>query len=117
MAKLPYISPVETDILGLASMTQQLGGGFNFFMISPLPVASAVPPCTQKETSEPISAPNSASFSVLIPNVHKRFKPLSVAAASALPPANPAATGIFFSRVISTPSSTSYKRLISSAAW
>lgn len=70
---------------------------------SPRPLANAVPPYTQNETSEPISAPISASSSMERPSFHSLFKPLKVAAASLLPPASPAATGIFFSMVIETP--------------
>ena len=77
-------------------------------MISPRPVASAVPPWTQKDTSEPIRAPSVASSSAPIPKFHNRFKPRNVAAASELPPASPAATGILFSSVISTPSRMPY---------
>ena len=74
-SKRRYTSAVETPIYGLARTTQQVGGAGSFEMISPRPVANAVPPYTQKETSDPISAPNSANSSIVNPNFQSLFKP------------------------------------------
>ena len=77
-------------------MIQQLAGEGSSCILSPLPVAKAVPPYTQNGTSEPILAPISASSSNERPNSQIIFNPFNVAAASLLPPASPAATGISF---------------------
>ena len=93
--KFPYTSAVDTPICGFAKITQQEGGVFICSIFSPLPVAIAVPPYTQNDTSDPISAPSSANSSIVSPKFHNLLRPRNVAA-SLLPPANPAATGIVF---------------------
>src|SRR5690554_7145952 len=101
---------------GLAKITQHLGGAGRGVMISPFPFAKAVPPYTQKDTSEPISAPNSASSSTDNWRFHNLFTPLNTAAASLLPPPRPAATGIFLSILIDTPFFIENRSLINFAA-
>src|SRR5690606_38320542 len=88
---------------GFARTTQHLGGGGSGVKISPRPFAKAVPPYTQKGTSDPISSPKAASSSNDNRKSHNLFNPRKTAAASLLPPPRPAATGICFSIDISTP--------------
>lgn len=94
-------------MLGLASTIQQPGILGNAEIFSPRPVASAVPPYTQKAISEPISELISANSSIERPSSQMTFNPLSAAAASELPPARPAETGMCLSIVMRTPILTS----------
>lgn len=72
-------------------------------IFSPLPVARAVPPEIQNGTSDPSVAPICCNSGTVKPSFHNRLTPTNTAAASVEPPAKPAATGIFFSMVISIP--------------
>ena len=63
---------------------------------SPRPSARAAPPSTQKGTSEPTRAPISASRARDSPAPVSAFMARRTAAASALPPASPAHTGMCF---------------------
>lgn len=66
-------------MLGLASTIQQPGILGNAEIFSPRPVASAVPPYTQKAISEPISELISANSSIERPSSQMTFNPLSAA--------------------------------------
>ncbi len=66
--------------------------------VSPRPVPSAVPPCTRNGTSDPIRAAMAARSSRLNPVPHSASQATRAAAASALPPASPAASGICLRR-------------------
>ncbi len=61
---------------------------------SPRPVPSAVPPCSRNGTSLPTVAATVASSSRPISSFHSVASPTRAAAASALPPAMPPATGM-----------------------
>ena len=69
--------------------------------ISPLPEVFWRPPSKQKFKSEPSFAQSSCSSARLRGCSKSSFKPYKVPAASVLPPASPADTGIFFSIKIS----------------
>ena len=74
-----------------------------FVSFSPIPWAKAGLPDIQKGTSAPKLSPISFNSSSDNLSSHRWFKPTNTAAALELPPAIPAATGIFFSMNISTP--------------
>src|SRR5690625_6991620 len=94
---------VEIPILGFANTTQQDGGRGNLSTISPRPFTNAVSFITQKGTSEPILKPIRANSSGAMFSDQRRFSPRRTAAASLLPPPNPADTGIFLSIFILIP--------------
>src|SRR5690625_2260277 len=88
---------VELPILALANTTQQDGGSGNLSTISPRPFTNAVSFIAQKGTSDPILNPIRANSSGAMFSDQRRFSPRRTAAASLLPPPNPADTGIFLS--------------------
>ena len=94
----PNAAAVLTAIGGCTNTNAQVPNGSSECSTSPRPVAEAVPPCKQKGTSEPIVAPISESVLSPSPSPHSSFNAINVAAASADPPASPAAIGICFSR-------------------
>ena len=65
--------------------------------ISPLPEVFCLPPSRHKFKSEPSFAQSPCNPSRLKGSSNNLFNPYSIPAASVLPPARPAATGIFFS--------------------
>jgi hypothetical protein len=81
---------------------------------SPRPWPTAVPPSSAKATSLPTPAAMPDSCSALSPACHSSLHATSAAAASALPPASPAATGIRLRMVISRCRSGSR---VSPASW
>ena len=70
---------------------------------SPRPRPTAVPPSSAKATSLPIVAAISASRCGVRPAVQSSLAATRAAAASALPPASPAATGIRLAMLTRTP--------------
>ena len=70
-----------------------------------MPSHNAVPPLIQYGTSAPSFNPNALNSSSLALILKILFITFNTAAASVLPPAMPAETGIFFIRFIETPSS------------
>ena len=95
-SSLPYISFVDTHILGLM-ITSQISAlevmGVN---MSPIPWARAVPPVKQKGTSAPKLLPKAFNVSSSICRSHNLLSPSNTPAQSALPPPMPAAMGMFF---------------------
>src|SRR5699024_7806813 len=84
-----YASWVETPTSGLHRRIKQSGRGKRAERLVPIPWAKEVPPRKQKGTSAPSLAPRSSRDSDDI-RVYKWLSAKSTAAASALPPANPA---------------------------
>ena len=84
---------VEMEKGGLQMTIWQGGRGGSGVRRSPLPSARAVPPSTQKGTSEPTRSPIWASSGRDSPAPASSFMAWRTAAASALPPASPAHTG------------------------
>ena len=89
---------------GFAISTGHFTIGGRGLSASPMPSASAVPLIIQYGTSAPICTPLSISCLFVSPSEKSLFTPISIAAASVLPPAIPAATGIRLSSFTDTPS-------------
>ena len=99
-----YASLVETLICGFAMSTGHFIMGGSGESFSPIPSASAVPRIMQYGTSAPIFTPRCIRSSLESPRSNSRFIPYKTAAASVLPPAMPAATGMCFCSFTSMPS-------------
>ena len=93
-----------------------IGAGGRCVSFSPIPSARAVPLRIQYGTSAPIFTPRSISSFLERFKWNRRLTPTMTAAASELPPAIPAATGINFRRSILTPFFTSNSSIRSFAA-
>ena len=85
---------------GLIRDTENSSNG-NCSRISPLPEVFCLPPSRHKFKSDPSAAHNPCNSLRLNGRAKTSFNPNNVPAASVLPPASPAATGIFFSIKIS----------------
>ncbi|CPR13596.1 hypothetical protein BN971_04908 [Mycobacterium bohemicum DSM 44277] len=83
---------------------------------SPRPVPNAVPPCSANGTSLPSRAASMRKSRRGTPSSHSEFIATSTAAASALPPAMPPATGMDLSMRIETSGARPTCSAISSAA-
>ena len=103
ISRLSYTSFVDTLIGGFAIRIQQRGSGGRAVSFSPIPSANAVPLITQYGTSAPMETPSSIRSFVDKPRSNSLFIPNRVDAASVLPPARPADTGMNLLRSISTP--------------
>ena len=89
-------SGVEMENSGLHTTKAQSGRAGRASSFSPRPVARAVPPATQKATSEPTAQESRSSSGVLRAWPNKAFMARSTAAASEEPPPIPAPTGTAF---------------------
>src|SRR5690606_21690486 len=92
-----YASAVATPNDGLMSTTPSRVMSSTGYRSSPRPRPLAVPPCRKNGTSDPSPAASVTSSRRDSRPFQTRFRPTSAAAASALPPPSPAATGICFS--------------------
>ena len=100
-------SGVEMEKSGLHMTNTHSGRGGSGESTSPRPSASTVPPLTQNGTSDPTSPAISSSRASLTRRSKSSFIPRRTAAASALPPAMPAPTGIRLYISISAPCTVS----------
>ena len=100
----PYTAFVDTEICGFAITRWHCGGAGSSVRISPIPSDRAVPRMIQYGTSAPSFTPRSISSFFVNPRSNIRFTPTKTAAASVLPPAMPAATGIYLRIFMVTPS-------------
>ena len=98
-----YTSLVETFTAGFATRRTASGGAQRGVSTSPIPSDSMVPPSIQKGMSAPSGSAILHSSSMDRRRSNISFIARKVAAASALPPAIPAAIGIFLSSLISNP--------------
>ncbi len=86
-------------------------------MRSPRPRIITAPPASIAGTSDPMRSAIDTNVSRSRPHAHRSFNASSVAAASALPPPSPAATGMRFAIRISAPRiGPSHASAIASAA-
>ena len=102
-SKAEKISPVLRPSQGCHSTSQPCGAGVREVSFSPMPSARHRPPRTRKGTSAPTVRPMRSSSSVEKGRFHRRFRPISAAAASALPPPMPAPEGISLRRRMRAP--------------
>ena len=91
---------------GTATTTASAGAAGSKVSRSPRPSPRAVWFNRQKGTSEPTCSASCVSWGSVRPTCHSRFSPVRAAAASALPPPRPAATGMRFSMCIRAPCRT-----------
>ena len=102
--RFSYTYLVDTLTAGLTITSPHCGGVASLVSFSPIPSDNAVPPTTQYGTSAPMVTAIFWSSSTERCISKSSFIPVSAAAASVLPPAIPAATGMFFCRIKWTPS-------------
>ena len=95
-----YTNPVDTSMSGLAIRINTLSNEGRGVSISPIPSERAVPCIIQYGISAPSFTDSFISSSFAMPRLNISFNAVKHAAASVLPPAIPAATGIFLMRLI-----------------
>ena len=106
LRKAGLVLPVVEAVLIAALLGVVSGTGGSALITSPTPCTRQVPPIRAKGTSAPMPAPSAHSSLMESFAPYKAFSPTSTAAASALPPAIPARTGVFLWMMISTPANS-----------
>ncbi|MNI64679.1 hypothetical protein D3C73_1201390 [compost metagenome] len=99
----PYTSFVETPKGGLTKTSILSLKDLSSDIFSPIPSHKHVPPLIQYGISAPSFTPRSIKSCSLAPTANISFRALSTAAAFVLPPAKPAATGMFLTISICIP--------------